>query len=389
MIDVRDIPIKTRAVLEKSIKKYKLHRFRNRVFDNINIGKLNEALCIRNIDSSVFLNQKQVDERRFNILSDLLCRKELIKDFDEILRLYLDYFNIQNDVYKRINSREILSAWIISGCHNIILEDYNERQFILEFSGKLIEQFTIINNTSTDIDIDISNFNKIFIHYYDTFLIFKEKDRLSKIKYFSIEWMQLEKTRGLIKSSGKYTVEQEEEITKIINNNKKLVEKYMKSLSSDYDYNILIKIIEASNNLTKKIIHNYKLILEKELDDNQFDTFTTILNEIKKFLLIFNSNKKDEYDEKIDVEFYVQLIRANLINIDGAYVLGDYLINELLNIGSKSLWENKLSVWGEFKSTHKTDKINYNIANISIFVMEIIEEIKNEINDYKLLLETI
>ena len=388
---VCEIPLKTKILLEKSIKKYRLRKFREKVYNNINIKKLNEAIeKSEHNDAIIFSNNKQTGDR-FTVVSSLLCNRDVLTDLNEVMNLYLQYFNICNDVYKKINIREILSAWMISGCTEAILEniDSDEKYYVFEYSNKLIEYFKILNVTEPNIILKLTDFNKIFIHYYDTFTIFKEKDRLDKIAYFTREWMELEKTKKIINESDKYSNEQKNEVIKIIDKDKQMIEKYVKIFSRDFDCEKLRNIINTYQNLSKKITDNYKIILHKELGENNYYIFTKILNEIKNFLLIFNSGKKTEYDEKIDADFYSQLIETESIDMHNVCYFGDYIVNELVNLGSKSLEDTKINSWNKMKKNWKNDEIKYNISELLLFFMEIIEEIKNEINDYKILMEII
>ena len=382
-MNIRDIPFKVRITLEEAVKNYKLKKFRNLVYENKNLRILLNS--VNSFDKvSLFNTENEKENMKFKTLSNELCKKELINSMDFILKAYLDYYPLNI----KINSREILSAWMIYN-YKGILEDYNEKEYILQFSKELIEQFTILIDLPLKISYDIIKFNKIFINYYDSLIIFKEKDKIDKLNYFITEWKNLEGTKLLIMNSEKYSIGQKSEVLNIIEIDKKKIKNYILKLNSNYDFDNLKRIIENTKNLKKKIIDNYKNILESELNFKRYDIFNKILNEFKSFLNIFNSAKRMEYEEKIDAEFYCQLMNVDLIGINDLYNFGDYLINEIIKFGSKSLEEVYIDKWNEFKNDFKNDHSNINktISFMLIFTMEIIEEIKMEINDYKLLLE--
>jgi hypothetical protein len=383
MVDIRDIPINTIIFLERFIKKYKLNKFYKALYNSENIRKLNRINFSLNENASLFLTDLQKEDNKFKIISNELCNKELINEMDNVLKLYIDY----NPLHIRINSREILSSWMILNCKSI-LEDYINKDTILNSSKELIEQITILNN-KFDINFDIIKFNKIFINYYDTFIIFKEYDKIQKLNYFIREWKNLEETSILIKSSDKYSEEQKIEVLKIMEINKKNVEKHIKIFTSNYDFNLLKRLIENTHKINKRIIDTYKTILFTELNSNNYDIFINILNEIKKFLLLFNPLKNTEYSEKIDPIFYMNLIQSDSIKIEDLYFFGDYLIKEILKLGSIELENVKLKEWNSTKTLNEKESIKKNISIMLIFVMNIIEEIKLEINDYKLLLDLI
>lgn len=388
IIDIKNIPINTIIFLEKFIKKYKLNKFYNSIHNSKNIKKLNQIIFSLNQNTSLFLTDLQKEDNKFKIISNELCNKELINDVDNILKLYLKY----NPLNIQINSREILSAWIITNCRNIS-EDYINKDYILKCSIELIGQFTLLidninNNINNNINFNIIKFNKIFINYCDTFIIFKEYDKIQKLNYFIREWKNLEETSILINSSDKYSDEQKIEVLKIIEINKKNVEKHIKIFTLNYDFNKLKKIIENTNKINKKIIDTYKTILFDELNSNNYEIFINILNEIKNFLLLFNPQNV-EYNEKIDSIFYMNIIKSESIKIHDLYFFGDYLIKEVLKLGSKELENVKLKEWNFIKITNEKESIKKNISIMLIYMMNIIEEIKLEINDYRLLLELI
>ena len=85
----------------------------------------------------------------------------------------------------------------------------------------------------------------------------------------------------------------------------------------------------------------------------------------------------------------MNIIKSESIKIHDLYFFGDYLIKEVLKLGSKELENVKLKEWNFIKITNEKESIKKNISIMLIYMMNIIEEIKLEINDYRLLLELI
>jgi hypothetical protein len=371
-----------KIVFEKAIKKYKFKKFRKNIYLNKHLINLYNKIDLFNSDLDINLNKNL--NKKFQILSYELCNKELIISMENILNLYFNYNPININI--KINARDILSAYMIYYCDDI-LENYNEKEYILEYSKQLIDQIKILTFTNINNSFNIKNFNKILIKYYDTLIIFKEKDKIKQLNYFVKEWKNIEETRILISESDKYSNEQKIQVLNIIEEEKIKLKKYILLLKSNYNFEYLKKIIENTKNIKKKIIDTYKNVFLNELELKNFDIFIKILNEIKAFLIIFNSSKKQEYDEKIDSEFYSQLIRENVISINDINNFGDYICNEILKLGSKSLEDIYIKKWNNYKDININSNINKYVSELLIFIMEIIEQIKIEINDYKILLE--
>ena len=361
-------------LFQKKIKNYYLNKFRKEIYNNIYINKLNNALTIKNNDN------------RFDVISEIICNKNTINEFNKILDIYYKYFN--NNKLIKINTKNLLSLWMIFGCSNFIIEDVDtlDKIKLLEYSNKLINEIKILYNKNLSEYYDIILFNKLLLKYNNFFILFIEQDKINKINYFKREWMTLEKSRNLILESNKYDIIQKKEILLFIDKDKKMVEKHMKIFNKKYNFENLKLIIKISLDLSKKIIEEYKQTLYHDINNNIFNIFKKIINDIKSFLSIFYKNKKNEYDDKIDCSFYIQLIKTNSLDMNILNNLGDYIINEVISLASVSLEQDILNKWNELKNNNNNN-INMTISIFLIFILETIDEVKKEINDYQIFLE--
>lgn len=362
-------------LFQKKIKNYYLNKLKKEIYKNIYINKLNNALNIKNNDD------------RFDTISKIICDNNTINEINKILDIYYKYFN---NKLTKINTKNLLSLWLIHGCSNIILDNIDtiEKIKLLEYSKKLINEIKMLNNKNPSEYYDIIFFNKILLKYNNFFILFIEQDKINKINYFKKEWMTLEKSRKLILESNKYDIQQKKEIIFLINKDKKMIEKHMKIFNKKYDFENLKLIIKISLDLSKKLINEYKQTLYHDINNNIFSIFTKIIKDIKDFLLIFYKNKNNEYNDKIDCLFYIQLIKTQNLDYDILNNFGDYIINEILSLGSVSLEEDILNKWNDLKNNNNNN-INMTISIFLIFILEIIDEVKKEINDYKIFLELV
>lgn len=362
-------------LFQKKIKKYYLNKFRKEIYNNIYINKLNNAINIKNNDN------------RFDTISNIICDNNTINEINKILDIYYKYFN--NKLYK-INTKKLLSLWMIYGCSDIILHkiDTIEKIKLLEYSKKLINEIIILNNKNPSDYYDIILFNKILLKYNNFFILFIEQDKINKINYFKKEWMTLEKSKNLILDSTKYDIHQKKEILYLIDKDKKMIEKHMKIFNKKYDFENLKLIIKISLDLSKKIIDEYKQTLYHDINNNIFNIFTKIIKEIKYFLLIFYKDKINEYNDKIDCSFYIQLIKTQSLDYNILNNFGDYIIKDVISLGSVSLEKDRLNKWNELKKNNNNN-INMTISIFLIFILETIDEVKKEINDYQIFLELI
>ena len=406
--------------VDKFKQKYLLRLFRTSLFQNEYIKKLNDISnntsqntshnTSQNNYKSLFNNDNNNDNYKFDYISKLICDKNIINNIKNILDKYFRYFKHDAKLGIKINHRQILLAWLIYNCYKQIFDeiDTKEKYHLLEYSKKLIDEFNKLLYFPINKKYDMNNFNKIILNYTNYIIIYLEKDKIDKLNYFTKEWICLEKTKDLILKSNKYDNIQKDEIIKNFERDKKLIEKYIKIFSKNVDYDRLKIIINISQQLSKKIIENYKLILKNDLDNLDFDKFSTILNEIKKFILLFNDKLKDEIDERVDIYFFIQLIRTDSLTINDVINFGDYIISHISKFGSIALEEENNKKWNEIKliqteltqteltqteltqtELNNSEKIKNFISILIIFILEIIENIKNELYDYKLLLDFI
>jgi hypothetical protein len=144
--------------------------------------------------------------------------------------------------------------------------------------------------------------------------------------------------------------------------------------------------------MSKKIIDNYKKIIYDDILDKKFDISIKILNDIKKFILLFT--RKQDQTEKINVnidgDYFIYLIKNNIIGINDVKLFGDFMIKEICNIGSISCETENMENWNNLKNKYNSESELINmIADMMIFSLELIDIIRNEINDYDFLMQNI
>jgi hypothetical protein len=150
--------------------------------------------------------------------------------------------------------------------------------------------------------------------------------------------------------------------------------------------------MNISNNISKKIIDNYKQIIHDDIMNKKYDISIKILDDIKKFILLFNRKEHEiqKINDTIDGEYFINLIKNNIIDINDVKLFGDYLLQYVSAIGSISCETDNNIKWIEIKNKYesKNDLIRL-IADMLIFILEVIDIIRNEILDYEFLLQHI
>jgi hypothetical protein len=372
-----------------------LKKFKKSIQENhILFSKLNQILNSKYDTSNIFndetneIEKTKFEDRQFDLLSDVLCDPHNIGIIKSILDLY--YRIIQIDKEYQILPREFLSAWVISRFPKYVFNNgiTKENIRIKLYSNTLIKHINNILNDNNYFDFNLIRFNLDTIHYKISFNIFMNIDKINKINLYSTEWISLEKSRQEIMSSNKYNPEEKTVILGYIDSDKKLIEKHMKILKSDFDYNKLKQFIFLSRLTEKKTIENYKKIIETELNKNNFDIIKKILTEIKTFIIIFNKSSQEEINEHIDIDYIIHLIKTKIITCDDITIFSDYIINKLKILASKSTEIDIDNKFKEIKSKYlDMTNINKSIAELLIYSMKIINIIREEIASYDTLVK--
>jgi len=365
--------IKMIFLKKKIIKIFEMNKIFFEQLDKIFLAKYSQDESIF-IDSEI--NLEHFENLQFDLLTQLITSQSNINIIKSILDIY--YRILRLDKEYMVTPREFLSAWVISRFPKYILQSgINQENIRMKlYSNKLIQ-----NIKDKLFDTNFTRFNLDLIQYKIALKIFMYKDRIEKINLYSAEWISLEKALIEIKQSIKYSEDEKCVILSNIENDKKLIEKHMAILKSDFDYSRLKLFIKLSYQTKNKIIENYKNIINIELENKKFDLIKNILNEIKKFILIFNKSSENEINENFDVDFIIQLLINNSIQITDIDAMSEYIISKLKKLASKS---TELEIDNEFNiiKEKSSNNINNYISEILIFSMNIVNIIRDEITSY-------
>jgi hypothetical protein len=375
-----------RDVIDKLKSNFLLRKFKKNVSESEIISDL-ESIC--NLEYSFFMTENEIINEKFDNIRNYIVRKNVINEINSLLNDYYRWFKI-NENFVKISAKQILSAWLITYCSDIVLGDIDcdEKKYVKIYAQSIIKNLMEIKNN--DNNFNIIQFNRNILFYTDYITLFLERDKLEKINHYTAEWISLEKSYNLIEKSKKYNDEQKDIILKNILKDKNLIEKNIKLFMKNFDFERLKKIINISQNLSKKIIDNYKLIIHKDISEKKYDVIHKILIDIKSFIIVFNRKQKhklDELNEKFDEEYLINLLKNDVIHINDVKLFGDFVIQYICDIGSVECEIESKEKWNKIKENN--NDTNILISDMFIFMIELIEIIKNELLDYEYLLKNI
>ena len=134
----------------------------------------------------------------------------------------------------------------------------------------------------------------------------------------------------------------------------------------------------------------FRSIIQADIKEKKYEVVKKILIDIKNFIKIFNKKQKkrlDEINEKIDEEYLIHLLKNDVISIDDIKLFGDFIIQYICDIGSEESEIESKEKWNKIKKNNT--EIFQIISEMFIFLLELIEIIKNELMDYEFLLNNI
>jgi len=381
-----------RVVVDRLKSNFLLKKFLKSLQESSFIDDLNDIV---NTDYSLFCLEDEIIIKKFDMIREYICKKSVIIEVDNILNNYYRWYKYDSTCMFRLTSKHLLSAWMINYCPTIILGnlDSNEKYYLNVYAEKIIMILTNITKLTNISELtNIVELNKTILHYTDCMMMFLEKDKIDKINHYTAEWISLDKSYDIIANSKKYDLIQKELILHNINKDKELIEKHIKIFMKNFDFDRLKKIIDISKNISKKIIDNYKNIIYNDINQQNYEISYKLLNEIKNFIIMFNrKNDINDINEKFDIDYFIHLLKSNVIGLNDIKQFGDYLIRKICEIGSIKSEEENLIKWNEIKNTYNENNKNYIylISDMFIFSLELIEIIKNELLDYEFLIKNI
>ena len=345
-----------------------------------NINKLNYFIELRNKEVPLGIDKNDWVNNSFDELSKMLFNKNLLQEVNNFIKTYSKYYYLAN-----ITSKKFLSIWLILAFPEFIidtkLEDINtiNQDYKTDLFVITRELHNLLINLSGDSE-NMRKFNKqmnIYINALDVYLVLNKKEKVSN---YIREWLELEKSIQLINISDKYNTDEKTKSILIIENSRKLVEKYInKFITVPDDFYIKLKdVVVQKINLENTLKQEMDNMLKEELESNNFTNLINILEQIKSFILTFTKITEEQIQEQIDIHYIVQLIEHDVLTIKEIDNFGYNLLSNICSAGSISLQEVQLKEWEKTVVDYNSDYklvigklLRLSIETISLIIEEI------------------
>jgi hypothetical protein len=369
------------------------------VTNTSDVFKLLDTLSDRNhadnIRSNAFISDSDFLAQRFDKLTKQLIVKKNIQNVDLFLNRFYRYYKQDNDVAQKLNARKLLTLYAFVGFPEIVLsKDKSDLDNTDKFSGSYEADIYFIalelRNKIRDLEYILTNaeslrkFIKLMNIYSNIFNMFLNVDKIKKVDQLMQEWYQNDKTIEQIAQSEKYSEEQKEESINVIKGTQTKVVDLIKTVSPKFNEKHLTLYKELTNKLEFNLKKGFWDLLENDLKEEKYDNLMSIINEIKTGLIQLNRTNITEYDEKLDIEFMRQLIQNKLLTPEALLGYTQYIVEKIIELQAPVRNEETENKWEEVKF-RETETYETKIVEILKFILERIEEIKDDILNVKLM----
>lgn len=356
----------------------------------------NDLYCgiVDNYTKYTEINNITLLETDFDVFTKILIDKMTILLVDNFVQKYYKLVKFDPVISKRINSRKLLSSFMIYGFPEILMDTSRNNLNGLEsdlthYSKKLMDNLHKYINNKVCTNEDLRKLIKSMNMYSNSFDLFLHKDKIKLINKTTMEWYQISKTIDEIKVSNKYDESGENSKEKIISN-------LVKTLENLEEMLLMINPKFKMENLTvfKKITDNYDKTLKKafwdlfKLDlsnDNKSERDEIIKKQVMTILLDLRAlckstkykNLEDNIISYLDNSYLEQLCENSLNTFVLWVEFGEFLTETILSIHSMDRDTDTIIRWNLIKNS------NYN--NLNDLIFEIIkysnEELTNIFSD--------
>jgi hypothetical protein len=364
-------------VLLRCIENYRKKKLYKKIIKTKPLFVELNKMCEDRFADDFVKERNRIIEESYDYLTIKIRNKDVIIQVKEFIDLYKKIYV----PLKKLDEKIFLSLWIFSAFSDIVLNPkteikeklFNISKYIVKKINELCVNDKLIMNKIFFIDL-----NKHINNYTIYFEMFLKEDRKIKLLESIETYITIKKNIIKIDESSKYNITEKKEIIIMMNNNLHKVKKFILLYIKNFDFKNIDIIVKNTLKLENLMIINYISIIEKKLNNKDYEYINTIFKEIQEFIKKMNKIKSEsDLEEIIDPEYIIQLIKNDLLDKDTIINFGLKLSDEITKNGSASLSEQKKSYIQKLYEQNLT--INQLMANIIYINFESIYMVYDEI----------
>lgn len=337
---------------------------------------------------NMFDPEKQRNER-FDEMRNILIKN--MRQFDALLDCGYRYFGFDTKIAPKINSRKMMTAWMITSFPEFILEIPKPQNRNQELEDKyprdiyfiaydFIQNLNNICHKNTNHE-SLRKFKKSFNKYSNAIHYFLKRDKNEQIQKLLNEFINMNKTIGKIKDSKKYTDDEtKEKSIQIINLSKYKIASHLKRLDSGIELDDLEVQFQIHDVIEKNMERALCDILIKDIENKKFSYFSNFMDEVVKHMISLGAKKIDgSFEERMDKDFIIQ--KMTYMNIEHEQIVhyGDYMVYIINNLQSSAAVDDTKDNWENLKNN--SDEKSELLGKLVLFILKEIKIIYETISD--------
>lgn len=343
-------------------------------------------------------------QKGIEIQYDNFCKiiqdKKLIESMTNFLKIYYDYYELDQNIAPKLTSKKLLFMWLLIGFPQFTISKTHQELLSQEkniypneiyyIAVELLKSLSNLNSSTKANNNLLRKFTKSLNQYSNAITYFLERDKMEEITKLVQEYYDINETIMRIKANDKYSNKIKEENETSLNKTK---EKILLHINK-FDKSIKKEELEsyANMNLLKslRIEETQFQIMLNDIKTKKLFYFKRAIEWIKTSMLNLKALKtKNGYNlnDVLDSDFIIQkIVVSGTFDNNEVITYGNYLMNILAELQSADSLEESTIKWDIMKAEHNDKPMYIFLANMLFFVMKEINKIYEQLQLFETIL---
>lgn len=335
-------------------------------------------------------------EIQYENFCKIIQDKSLIEVMTRFLKLYYDYYKLDQNIAPIVTSRKLLFMWLLIGFPQFtILKTHQDicsqnkdiyPNEIYHIATELLKSLSNLNSaigySKSNVDL-LRKFTKALNQYSNAITYFLERDKMEEITKLVQEYYDVNETLIRVKANEKYSDKMKEENESSLNKTK---EKILAHINK-FDKSIKKEELEsyANMNLLKslKIEETQFQVMLNDIKTKKLFYFKRAIEFIKTSMLNLKALKTKNghnLNDILDADFIIQkIVVSGTFNNNEVITYGNYIMAVLAELQSQDSLEESVIKWNNMKAEHVDKPMYIFLANMIFFVMKEIHTIYEQL----------
>lgn len=335
-------------------------------------------------------------EIQYENFCKIIQDKNLIDVITKFLKIYYEYYELDQNIAPIVTSRKLLFMWLLIGFPQFTISKTHQELIsqeknmypneIYHIAVELLQSLSNLNSANnyskTNNDL-LRKFTKSLNQYSNAITYFLERDKMEEITKLVQEYYDVNETLMRVKTNEKYSDKMKEENEASLNKTKE---------------KILVHINKFDKSIKKEELESYanmNLLKSLKIEETQFQV---MLNDIKTKKLFYfkraiewiktsminlkalKTKNGHNLNDILDSDFIIQkIVVSGTFDNNEVITYGNYIMMVLAELQSQDSLEESTIKWNNMKTEHVNKPMYVFLANMIFFVMKEIHKIYEQL----------